>query len=405
MVSQSPETSNSVSVVYNGTNASPVGQIVINEIMYAPAVPDGQFVELYNNSTNTAFDLSGWQLQGLAYTFPNGAVLAPTNYLVLAVNGAAFAGAYGATNPVFDFFPGTLSANGETLTLNTSSNIAVAKVKYANQLPWPTNASGTGASLQLIDPRQDNWRAGNWSVTPSSATPARRNSAGAALTPFPSIWINELQADNLNGITNRAGQHTGWLELYNPGTNVIPLNGLYLANNYTNLLQWAFPTNATINAGQFEVVFADAQTNLSTTNELHASFVLPSGSGSLALTRLATNGQQQVLDYVDYQNINLNDSYGSFPDGQSFNRQEFFAATPGAANNGTATPPPSFIPYTQLGSIYTQNFDALPNPGAASVNADNPVTNNGVIYSLANPYDFAFPVMASGGNGGLGIPR
>jgi hypothetical protein len=130
-----------------------------------------------------------------------------------------------------------------------------------------------------------------------------RNSVAASLTPFPSLWINEVQADNLTGITNRAGQHTGWLELYNPSTNVLSLSGLYLANNYTNLLQWAFPTNASINAGQFKVIFADAQTNLSTTNELHTSFILPSGSGSLALTRLATNGQQQVLDYVDYQNI------------------------------------------------------------------------------------------------------
>ena len=131
---------------------------------------------------------------------------------------------------------------------------------------------------------------------------------------------------------------------------------------------------------------------------------MPSRTGSLALTRLVyTNGQQQVLDYLDYQNINLNDSYGSYPDGQSFSRQEFFAATPGSANNGTATPPPSFIAYSQPGGVYTQNFDSLPNPGALSVNADNPVTNNGVIYSLANPYDFAFPVIASGKSGGLGI--
>ena len=45
--------SNSVSVVYSATNASPVGQIVINEIMYQPTVANAQFVELYNNSTNT----------------------------------------------------------------------------------------------------------------------------------------------------------------------------------------------------------------------------------------------------------------------------------------------------------------------------------------------------------------
>ena len=162
--------SNSVSVVYNGTNSSPAGQVVINEIMYAPAANNAQFVELYNNSTNATFDLSGWQLQGLSYTFPNGSIIGPTNYLVLAANGAAFAEAYGATNPVFDTFSGTLSPNGETLTLNTASNVTVAKVKYENQLPWPTNANGTGASLQLIDPHQDNWRVGNWTAVSTNTT-------------------------------------------------------------------------------------------------------------------------------------------------------------------------------------------------------------------------------------------
>jgi len=105
--------SNSVSVVYTGTNLSPVGRIIINEMMYAPKVANAQFIELYNTSTNAAFDLSGWQFQGLSYTFPGGSMLGPTNYLVLAANGPAFAAAYGATNPVFDVFGGTLSANGE----------------------------------------------------------------------------------------------------------------------------------------------------------------------------------------------------------------------------------------------------------------------------------------------------
>ena len=544
--------SNSVSVVYNNTISSPAGSVVINEIMYAPLVNGAEYVELYNNSTNTSFDLSGWKLQGLGYTFPNGATLAPTNFLILAANRTAFASAYGATNPVFDTFSGTLSPTGETLTLSASSNV-VAEVKYGSQLPWPTNASGTGSSLQLVDAHQDNWRVGNWSTIPngangpgpqwvyvtatgtasssllyiylqtagdvyvddlklvagsvpeaganvlsdgdfesgfpgpwtvsanlsgsalstqikhsgnaslhvvstsvgitqssaiwqnispalaanatytlsfwylpstnggpltirlsgsgivsnvnpapstSVATPGQANATAANLSSFPTLWLNELQADNLNGITNDAGQHVPWLELFNPGTNAVSLNGLYLANNYTNLVQWAFPANATIGAGQFEIIFADSETNLSTANELHANFVLPSGSGSLALTRL-TNGQQQVLDYIDYQNISPNDSYGSYPDGQSFLRQEFFRATPGGTNNGTATPPPSFIAYTAPGVIYTQNFDSLPYQTGASVNANNPVTVNGITYSLANPYDFAFPAAASGG---LGIP-
>src|SRR5208282_4751043 len=49
-------------------------------------------------------------------------------------------------------------------------------------------------------------------------------------------------------------------------------------------------------------------------------------------------------------------------------------------------------------------FNTLPNPGATSVNTANPVTINGITYSLANPYDFAMPATASGANGGLCLP-
>jgi len=169
--------SNSVSVVFNGTNSSPVGQIVFNEIMYAPAINNAQFVELYNNSSNMTFDLSGWQLPELSYTFPNGSTIAPTNFLVLAANNAAFAGAYGATNPVFDTFSGILQP-GQIFSLvqpggSGTNNLTVAEVKFDSSPPWPTNANGTGASLQLIDPHQDNWRVGNWSavLTNSPVTP------------------------------------------------------------------------------------------------------------------------------------------------------------------------------------------------------------------------------------------
>jgi hypothetical protein len=255
--------------------------------------------------------------------------------------------------------------------------------------------------LQLIDAPQDNWRVANWAVAPANglATPGTTNSVAATLVTFPPLWINELEADNLSGITNSAGQHAAWLELYNPTTNAASLAGLYLTTNYSNLTAWAFPANALINAGQFKVIFADSQTNLSMTNELHTSFTLSSGAGSLALAR--SGGQ--VLDYLNYTNVPLNASYGSLPDGQSFNRQVFYTSTPGGANSSVVTQPPSSIAYAVEGSVYSQNFDSLPNPGATSVNAGNPVTVNDTTYSLANPYDFALPPAASGGAGGLGI--
>src|SRR6185436_10877144 len=60
-------------------------------------------------------------------------------------------------------------------------------------------------------------------------TPGRTNSVAATLPPFPPLWLNELQADNLTGITNQAGQRTAWLELYNPTTNTVSLQDLWLA--------------------------------------------------------------------------------------------------------------------------------------------------------------------------------
>jgi hypothetical protein len=65
----------------------------------------------------------------------------------------------------------------------------------------------------------------------------------------------------------------------------------------------------------------------------------------------------------------------------------------------------SYVSYSN--QIYTQNFDSLPDPGSNSVNSINnptyPGNINGVVYSLANPFDFAYPVITSSYVGGLGL--
>jgi hypothetical protein len=87
----------------------------------------------------------------------------------------------------------------------------------------------------------------------------------------------------------------------------------------------------------------------------------------------------------------------------------------GSTNSQPATvtvlsPAMSFMPYSSANSIYSQNFDSLPNPGLASVNAGNPVKIGATTYGLANPFDFAFPILPSSvdpstgvGLGGLGL--
>jgi hypothetical protein len=87
----------------------------------------------------------------------------------------------------------------------------------------------------------------------------------------------------------------------------------------------------------------------------------------------------------------------------------------GAVTSSVATatvllpPPHSFVAYTNAGQIYVQNFDSLPVVTNGTFNTGNPELLNqigsasAVTYSLDNPFDFTYPVLASGGVGGLGL--
>ena len=164
--------SNQVTIASTAGPVSPVGNVLINEIMYNPATPNAEYVELYNSSTNAAFDLSGWRINGLSYTFPSGSFIGPNSFLVLARSRGAFISTYGLSVPIFDTFSGGLQSDGETLTLiqpgaTPAQDLVVDKVRYESVAPWPVNADGTPitGALQVIDPRQERSRVANWAST------------------------------------------------------------------------------------------------------------------------------------------------------------------------------------------------------------------------------------------------
>jgi hypothetical protein len=156
-----------ITIVANSTPPSPVGNVVISEIMYHPLAPDAAFVELFNLTTNT-FDLSGWDLDGAGFTFPAGSVITNGQYLVVANNRGAFGNAYGAAAVVAGEFNGRLDNDGEVLSLlkrlGTNTPPLVAdRVRYEAATPWSAAANGLGPSLQLIDATVDNARVSDWS--------------------------------------------------------------------------------------------------------------------------------------------------------------------------------------------------------------------------------------------------
>lgn len=168
-------------------------------------------------------------------------------------------------------------------------------------------------------------------IRPTLATPGRANTVAQPMLAYDNVWLNEVQPNNLTGITDNNGETEPWLELYNGGTSAIDLSGYWLADNYTNLAQWQFPAGSSIAPGQFIVVWADGQPGQTTASQWHTSFRLNSSTGSVALVRLV-DSQPQITDYLNYGGVAPDLSYGDFPNGQPFDRQVFFAITPGAAN-------------------------------------------------------------------------
>jgi hypothetical protein len=154
-----------LTVVYTGAAAQPLGSIVFSEIMYNPLAPEASYVELLNTS-DVSFDLTGFRVNGLDYTFPLGSIMTNRQSLVLAKNRAAVSSAFpGAAT--FDTFEGALDLDGETLTLfqpgaNGNPDIVIDRVRYEARRPWGLAANGSGPSLQLIDAGEDNSRPSNW---------------------------------------------------------------------------------------------------------------------------------------------------------------------------------------------------------------------------------------------------
>ncbi len=337
----------SITIRFTGAQLpSPVGQVVINEIMYHSLVPDAEFIELLNISTTANFDLGGWRIDGVGYTFSDGSLLGPGRYAVIAANRDAFAAAYGFSVLPVGEFQGTLQDNGERLKLvkpgaTPDQDTIVDQVRYDSEPPWSSRADGLGSSLQLVDARQDNWSVGNWTAASATdatkSTPGQPNSLTKTLPAFPQLYINEVLPENPTGLVDSFGDSDPWIELHNPGSTSIDLSGFYLTHDYGRLTQWPFPANTTIWPGQFLLIWADGEPGESAPAEMHTSFRLTPSTGAIALVRLQV-GTPAVVDYINYKNQPAGLSLGSYPDGQPVERRLLHLTTPGSPNDPN-TPP------------------------------------------------------------------
>jgi len=188
-----------------------VNDLVINEIMYAPAsgISDEEFIELRNKGTN-AVNVSGWKFtDGINFTFPAGIIIPTNGYLVVAKNAARLRTNYAGLTTVncLGDYGGTLANGGERVALSFPDQVAETnqfgqtitniiwivadEVTYRDGGRWGRASDGGGSSLELIDARADNRLAANW-----------RDSDESQKSPWVTLeWTGTL--DNGNGGLDR----------------------------------------------------------------------------------------------------------------------------------------------------------------------------------------------------------
>lgn len=104
-----------------------------------------EFIE-FKNTGDTALDLSGFILDtAVRYTFPQGAILNPGSFFVVASNPQWFYEYYEKT--ATGNFQGNLSNGGEEVLLTNASGEEIIHFNYADSGSWPSRADGDGYSL------------------------------------------------------------------------------------------------------------------------------------------------------------------------------------------------------------------------------------------------------------------
>ena len=255
---------------------------------------------------------------------------------------------------------------------------------------------GTGLSTSLVLGAGTLMQA-RPNLRPVAPTPGAANLTVASVAAYPTLWINEALPSNTSGATDGAGDRDPWIELHNAGPDSVSLDGMFLSDGYVNLAQWAFPSGVSIASGGFLVVWCDGEPGESTPTELHTSFRLTAGTGSVAISR-TVSGSPQILDYLNYTAVPANQSYGSVPDGQPFYRGAMFYPTPGATNDGRSAPLVVFLNEWMAANTSASGFAdpadgnyedwfELFNPGPNTVDLGGHfLTDN-----LANKFQFEIP--------------
>jgi hypothetical protein len=121
------------------------------------------------------------------------------------------------------------------------------------------------------------------------------------------LRINEFLAVNDQILQDEDGDFSDWLELYNPTSEPIDVEGWSLTDDPEHMARWTLPAIA-IPAGGFQTIFASGKNRTDPASELHTNFQLDGDGEYLALLDPAGSVVEEFRPAFPEQRPNI--SYG-----------------------------------------------------------------------------------------------
>ena len=161
------------------------------------------------------------------------------------------------------------------------------------------------------------------------------------------LVINEIMNYNQTYLPHNGSRYYDWIELYNNSNEAINLNEYYLTTNTDNMTKFQLP-KVTLKKGEYYIVMASGDPDLTTTKYRHANFKL-SDTEALYLTK-----NNKVVDSMFIMGVPQNYSFGR----GSYGFYYYATATPGA-ENGTGKREISYFPLSSQKSGIYNNIKSL----------------------------------------------
>ena len=315
-------------------NVGPVvDNLRITEIMYNPANPNTEYIELQNISTTETINLNRVKFtKGIDFEFGD-VVLYPGQFTVIVQDQTAFEGKYGTGLNIAGQYAGRLDNDNEKIEFVDASGVAIQSFEYKDS--WYALTNGLGFSLNIRDAagalalwnEKAGWRTSRY----AGGTPGY---ASVLVLDTDSIVFNEILAHSHS-------TDPDWIELKNNSDQDINIGGWFLSDqdgSDPNIMKYQIPAGTIIKSGEYLLFVGDT----SFSNQQADGCIKPFGLSEAGETVYLFSGEDGYVTgyYQTKQKFDASETSVTFgryekvglSKGYDFVRQ--IAATPGNPNGG-----------------------------------------------------------------------